>query len=469
MSWPPEISPDLPAPRDDEPESLRRDIADELADHLQSAFVRELHATRDEAAAKDKVLDRFGNPNAIARKLWFDAMKEKIMSQRVTLAVTTAMALACLTATGMGWVLVQQGREANRLLIEQSREFNESVLAALNRLGTTPAAAASPEWNPLKVRLVIGKTDGPPAVGFSATFSKHEQNNPISIQEKSGADGVVDFGLQRPGQCGISIQSPWGEATYKYFYLRAGMPHDEVIVCPAAAPPLAGVSLRAELPEDLREQSLFLAIALTQQGRKFDETYWSPAGFAWGGFGGPGQQQAGGAYHFGRAPVQGWGSPSAQDKQNLVEHTLLVDGKIVLLDSPTGWQFTPAETPAPNTGFMRPVWPDVFAAELNLDEAIEPRGQLKWPAATYTVSQLAVCRWGPNVINPPETRSQRSLVVLGATTGYFEPGQQPARLNVAADSENVLRIELPDDLLKIVRKNLAEASAGAKRAQNSIQ
>ena len=38
------ISAELPGPRDDEPASLRQDIVDELRDHLQCAFHRELHA-----------------------------------------------------------------------------------------------------------------------------------------------------------------------------------------------------------------------------------------------------------------------------------------------------------------------------------------------------------------------------------------------------------------------------------------
>src|SRR6186997_414043 len=99
MHWPPEIADDLPAPRDDEPSSLRQDIADELADHLQCAFTRELHHTHDEQAAQVKTLDRFGDPRAVARKLWFDALREQIMSQRLTLVLTSMMTMACLAAT----------------------------------------------------------------------------------------------------------------------------------------------------------------------------------------------------------------------------------------------------------------------------------------------------------------------------------------------------------------------------------
>src|SRR5258708_39845099 len=98
MTWHPDIAGDLPAPRDDEPSSLRQDIADELADHLRSSFNRELHFTPEESSAKNNVLDRFGDPRRVARQLWFDAMKEKIVSQRLNLVVSSLMTAACLGA-----------------------------------------------------------------------------------------------------------------------------------------------------------------------------------------------------------------------------------------------------------------------------------------------------------------------------------------------------------------------------------
>jgi hypothetical protein len=99
-NWPDDIADELPAPRDDEPSSLRQDIADELADHLHSSFVRELHRTPEETSAKQHVLDRFGDPRRVARQLWFDAMKEKIMSQRVNLALSSLLTVACLGPWG---------------------------------------------------------------------------------------------------------------------------------------------------------------------------------------------------------------------------------------------------------------------------------------------------------------------------------------------------------------------------------
>jgi hypothetical protein len=84
----------MPPHRDDEPASLRQDIIDELGDHLARAYNRELLGGVDPTAARQRVLDRFGDPAAMARRLWFDAMKGKIMTQRILIATCLVVILA---------------------------------------------------------------------------------------------------------------------------------------------------------------------------------------------------------------------------------------------------------------------------------------------------------------------------------------------------------------------------------------
>ena len=60
------LSAAFPPPRDDEPASLRQDILDELNDHLACAYNRELLRGMDSDAARQRVLERFGNPAAVA-------------------------------------------------------------------------------------------------------------------------------------------------------------------------------------------------------------------------------------------------------------------------------------------------------------------------------------------------------------------------------------------------------------------
>ena len=95
------LSPDLPARRDDEPDSLRDDIIDELADHLACAYRRELLRGMDPTTARHHVLDEFGDPAAVARRLWFDAMKGKIMSKRILVAYSIVLTLVCLVSLGV--------------------------------------------------------------------------------------------------------------------------------------------------------------------------------------------------------------------------------------------------------------------------------------------------------------------------------------------------------------------------------
>ena len=83
----------LPPPRDDEPASLRQDVIDELADHLTCAYHRELLRGMAPAAAEARTLQRFGDPAAVARRLWFDAMKGKIMWQRILIGTCLVVML----------------------------------------------------------------------------------------------------------------------------------------------------------------------------------------------------------------------------------------------------------------------------------------------------------------------------------------------------------------------------------------
>ena len=297
MHWP-DLADEMPAPRDDEPSSLRQDIADELADHLHSSFVRELHRTPEETSAKQHVLDRFGDPRRVARQLWFDAMKEKIMSQRVLIAALVVMALACVGSTGLTWMLVEQSRQASQALVdqlEQSRKANQEFLkesraadaAVIEKLialatpagGRESASANSMEWNPVKIRLVKDEAGGPPAVGYEVSLSGNlldaaKQN---SITRKTDADGVADLGVVRPGQHSLIIGTPWHEHRQSGVTVLPGQSLTEDVVCPGADRAEVPVSFAIEWPEGLRDRGLCAVFLAVQSNRQIDGQTWSPA------------------------------------------------------------------------------------------------------------------------------------------------------------------------------------------------
>lgn len=142
MNWSENIAESLPEPRDDDSVSLRQDIADELADHLQSALARRLVTAADIDRAQAQVLDKFGDPHQIARQLWWDALREKIMSQRVMLALTALLAVVTLTALALIWRVVERSQAATLAMIEQAQKANEALLARMAALPTENAAGA---------------------------------------------------------------------------------------------------------------------------------------------------------------------------------------------------------------------------------------------------------------------------------------------------------------------------------------
>ncbi|HEY2253634.1 MAG TPA: hypothetical protein VGH74_21315 [Planctomycetaceae bacterium] len=296
MNWPPDIADELPTPRDDEPSSLRQDIADELADHLQSSFVGELHRTPEETKARQHVLERFGDPRRVAQQLWFDAMKEKIMSQRVNLVISSLMTAACLGALGLMTVMLRDSREVNAAILER--------LAALAAPQPAPAAvpvqnadsAKSLDWVRPKFKLVLGERGGPPAVGYKvqlqagqggAVLGETEKNGiiyPGMVEEAAGADGVVDLGLFRFGAYLLTVTTPWGESTSRQVGLRPGQEPTREIVCPAAAPEEADVAFSVDWPDDLRDMQLRLICNFMRGTRRIGAETWSLAvpGFDYG-------------------------------------------------------------------------------------------------------------------------------------------------------------------------------------------
>lgn len=135
MIPPNDVVADLPAPMDDEPASVRQDIADELADHLACAYRRELLKTADDRTAQQRVLDRFGNPQRIAYQLWFQALWGRIMLQRFTRVWQGLKIVAGVVALFYAIrVAEQQSALHNQLVFLTANNNTMSMQASSNRL-----------------------------------------------------------------------------------------------------------------------------------------------------------------------------------------------------------------------------------------------------------------------------------------------------------------------------------------------
>jgi hypothetical protein len=300
VNLPGDIAAELPAPRDDEPESLRRDIVDELADHLQCALHRELLANQasprrqsgdshSEQPARQhpqtdvwgspnhawqQVLTRFGNPATIARRLWFDAMKERLMAQKTMAAALVLAAVALCVMTAMTWSRSREDRQflletfaANREMMQQMSRLQEQMLRdsqanqeALKSLAT--ADVTNPEWVRDEVIVHLDSLDGPPAAGVDVRLTPNGSNTgAMEVTASTDANGRANLGLLRAARYLLTIRSPGGELVADSVSVYPGMPFSDVVVMPSAPCMPVDVTVNVEWPKGLDGSDVWLLMS----------------------------------------------------------------------------------------------------------------------------------------------------------------------------------------------------------------
>ncbi len=273
------LSAELPAPRDDEPGGLRDDILDELADHLACAYRRELLRGVDAATARQRVLERFGEPAALARRLWFDAMKGKIMSQRILVACCILLAVISLS---LAFVMWNQAVHAQRLAamaearmadqMQRAQLLQRQMLEQLQAMSKSTNSPKTPDWIPVSFKLTQDTTDGPPAVGVEARLGRGNQgaDKEDAIQRESDDHGMIDFGVVQPGDWGFVLRRAAKDGgSWLLTGKLSALPGTSIgrsIVCPKTDEPMAPVSIHIEWPPDLADKGLAVVACLRHEG-----------------------------------------------------------------------------------------------------------------------------------------------------------------------------------------------------------
>jgi hypothetical protein len=273
----------LPPPRDDEPASLRQDIVDELGDHLACAYNREFLRGVDSSVARQRVIERFGDPAVVARRLWLDAMKGKIMAQRVVIATCLVVMLACLSLVGLMWFqstrAAAQTTEANRKLAEalvQAQSANKDMLSKLSEMAEAIRNPRSADWNPVKITLTEDTLDGPPAAGCSVSVQVRDGGK--WIVRTSDASGVADFGLLHPGSYTFQVSKSWDRGALLGsgdFDVEPGSQVDKRIVCPQKTLKPVPLDVRFNWPADLEKEGLVLDAPFSFRPIEKEGTSWS--------------------------------------------------------------------------------------------------------------------------------------------------------------------------------------------------
>jgi hypothetical protein len=234
MDWHEAAADGLPAPRNDEPASLRQDILDELADHLDCALARELskNITPEEAIAKVK--RRFGDPRDLARRLWVDAMKDTIMSKRLTLAAMALMTVMCLSSGWIAWSAHRASQDA----AESITRANGALISQLSTLlaaRPAPAATAGRERTEVHFHLVCDDAQKSPAKGFEAKLYLAGSGGSLNpLERTSDEQGNLDFGVLPAGSYMLRVTAPWREFALIPVEVSPSFPITSPIVCPAS-------------------------------------------------------------------------------------------------------------------------------------------------------------------------------------------------------------------------------------------
>jgi hypothetical protein len=274
----------LPPPRDDEPASLRQDILEELGDHLACANNRELLRGADASVARQRVLERFGDPAALARRLWFDAMKGKIMAQRLIVATCLAVMLAIVSLAGSVWIqssrVAAQSAEANRKLAEalaKAQVTNKDMLNKLSEMSEAIRNPRSPDWNPVRFKLTEDTPDGLPVAGCSVTVTLRGDASK-QISRITDASGVADFGLVHPGNYSYQVSMNRDRSTLSgsgYLNVEPGSRVDQRVVCPRKALEPVPLHIRCNWPADLQKAGLIVDAIFHGVPVEKDDISWS--------------------------------------------------------------------------------------------------------------------------------------------------------------------------------------------------
>jgi hypothetical protein len=268
------LSSDLPPARDDEPGSLRDDILDELADHLACSYRREVLRGTESATARQRVLERFGDPAAVARRLWFDAMKGKIMAQRIVVACCILLTVISLSVAALMW---NQAVHAQRLAainevrmaeqMQNAQLLQQQMLEQLQATSKSANTIKAPDWIPVSFKLTQETPEGPPAMGVAASLGRGNQgaSKEGAIHRESDDKGMIDFGVVQPGDWEFILSIDTWRTTGTLNVLP-GTTITKTIVCPRISEEHVPISVQIDWPPDLAESGLAVVASFKHKG-----------------------------------------------------------------------------------------------------------------------------------------------------------------------------------------------------------
>lgn len=278
MDWRNALAGGVPVDPSPGPPELRNDILDELGDHLSCAMQRELRRTDDEDAARAAVLERFGDPRSIARELWWGAVKERVMRDRILIGVAAVAVVVCIGATLVAYQAVQRERLERDALMQQMETLRATMAASVSpqRAAGAGEGGVASDWSYLRLRVVRDEPGRPPATGLKMTVNGRLFNDgEDSLRGEVDADGVVEFGPIRPG---VVLVSAWSEAVWTQsgvkVVLYPGQKREFEIVCPVADARTGRARVRMDWSGERPDDSSVIFVTFSRDRIVTDGSEW---------------------------------------------------------------------------------------------------------------------------------------------------------------------------------------------------
>jgi hypothetical protein len=246
------------------------------------------------------VFDRFGDPAAVARRLWLDVLKGKIMAQRILIATCVVATAASLALAGVMWqrsiqmqFAVTRAHQEAILAREQAESAQREMLKRLSDVSAAIETTRSLDWNPVTFVVTEETPDGPPVAGTSISF--HERDRPFRgtgmgggggmLQEppkpalrQTDSSGVADFGVAHPGDYSYRIVRGWDQGSVLAageLRIEPGSRIRQRVVCPKLPPARQHVRIHWEWPADLARQQLVLYAVFVANPIQQDGVSWT--------------------------------------------------------------------------------------------------------------------------------------------------------------------------------------------------
>lgn len=197
-----------------------------------------------------------------------------------TNAALCLMATALMGSSIVGWRLISVWEKQHAEVQNSQRHFNQELVQAVHSLAENAGVLTSADLSPVKFRLrsVASSSSVPPTRPVSAELLKASESgafqSPTSIMSR--ASGLLDFGLQEPGEYQLRVRMSDGMSTLHDFEVLPGVPVDRLVRFPGGCPNGEAYSIGLEWPHDLAGARIAAICRIAPCEAELEGWKWSP-------------------------------------------------------------------------------------------------------------------------------------------------------------------------------------------------